>query len=256
MLLTVDIGNTNTVAGVYEGESLVHHWRLRANRHITADELAVRIHGLFTMQHLTFTSVNAAIIASVVPPLTATWSAFCKKYPAVTPMLVNDKLNTGIPVRTANPAEVGADRIVNSVAAYARYRTALIVVDFGTAITFDCVSRKGEYLGGAIAPGLAISLDALGKRTAKLPGIDISQPPDKAIGTDTVTAMRSGILFGYGGLVEGLLQRIKQEFAPDTPKVLATGGMAELIAPYAPSIEELDPMLTLEGLRLLYERNK
>lgn len=256
MLLAVDIGNTNTVAGLYKEKNLVHQWRLRTDRHITADELAARIHGLFAMQQLTLASVNAAIIASVVPPLTATWSAFCKKYPAVTPLLVNDNLNTGIPIRTANPAEVGADRIVNSVAAYERYKKALIVVDFGTAITFDCVSQKGEYLGGAIAPGIAISLDALGKRTAKLPRVDISQPPGNAIGIDTVTAMRSGILFGYGGLVEGLLQRIKQEFAPDTPKVLATGGMAELITPYTPSIEELDPMLTLEGLRLLHERNK
>jgi type III pantothenate kinase len=171
-------------------------------------------------------------------------------------LVVNDKLNTGIKVCIDNPGEVGADRIVNAVAAYFEFKTALVIIDFGTAITWDCVSAKGEYLGGIIAPGLSISMEALGSRTAKLPQVDISTPPTTAIGTNTVAAIKSGILFGYGAMVDGLVQRVKKELEPDIPHTIATGGMARMIAPYAESIDHVDPMLTLKGLRILHERNK
>ncbi|HSH12552.1 MAG TPA: type III pantothenate kinase, partial [Desulfurivibrionaceae bacterium] len=199
---------------------------------------------------------DGMVIASVVPPIQSSWLALSRRYFSIEPLLVDRRIDTGVAIRIDNPAEVGADRIVNSLAGFALFNTALIIVDFGTAITFDCVSGRGEYLGGAIAPGLAISLEALGQRTAKLPRVDISTPPPRAIGTNTVDAIKSGILIGYGGMVEELVKRISAEMHPDDPTVIATGGMAGLIAPYAPSIKEVLPMLTLDGLRLLHERNR
>ncbi|HSH12638.1 MAG TPA: type III pantothenate kinase [Desulfurivibrionaceae bacterium] len=200
--------------------------------------------------------VTGVIIASVVPPIQGAWTTMARKYFGTEPLKVDRHLKSSIHVKTDNPVEVGADRIVNAVAGFERYHTALIIVDFGTAITFDCVSGQGEYLGGAIAPGLGISLEALGSRTAKLPRVDISTPPPHAIGTNTVDAIKSGILLGYGGMVEELVRRICLEMAPEVPTVIATGGMAGLIAPYAPSIKAIMPMLTLEGLLLLHERNR
>lgn len=256
MLLAVDIGNTHMVLGLFRGATLICDWRIQTNRDMTADELAARLLGLFHLQNHHFDDISALIIGSVVPPLDSVWCNLAKKYLHCRPLLVGKTdIDTGIAVITDNPNEVGADRIINSVAAFARYKQAMIIVDFGTAITFDCVSPQGEYIGGAIAPGLGISFDALVNHTAKLPRIDTSSPPKKAIGTNTETALQSGLLYGFGGLVEGLIKRISEQFYPDVPKVIATGGMAGIIAPFAPSIEEVAPMLTLEGLQIIYARN-
>jgi len=255
MLLAIDVGNSHMVAGLYDGVEIVHHWRLNTRREITGDELAGLFHSLFAMESSVFTDINSIIIASVVPPMHSAWLTFCKRYLDTAPMLVNDRLDLGMRIRTDNPAEVGADRVVNGVAAYDKYKQALIVVDFGTATTFDCISADGDYLGGVISPGLAISLEALGQRTSKLPRIDISSPPAQVIGTNTINAIKSGVLYGYGGLVEGLIGRIRKEFTPLVPKVIATGGMAGVVAPYAPSIESVEPLLTLQGLRIIHARN-
>jgi type III pantothenate kinase len=255
MLMAVDVGNTHTVIGLFEGDTLICHWRVRTELTNTADELAATIHGLFALKHLKFTDINNMVLASVVPPIQAAWRNLSMDLFSFEPLKISRHLKTGLRIKIDNPDEVGDDRIVNAVAAFDKYATALIIVDFGTAITFDCVSARGEYLGGIITPGVAISLDALSSRTAKLPRVDITIPPAQAIGTNTVDAIKSGIMFGYGGLVEELVRRIKAEMAPEIPKVIATGGMAPLIAPLAPSIEVVEPMLTLEGLRLLHERN-
>lgn len=255
MLLAIDVGNSHSVIGIYDGREIIQHWRINTNRNATSDELASLFHSLFHMDDISFSQIQAVIIASVVPPMHASWDRFIKRYFDIPCIHVDNNLDFGIKILIDNPAEIGADRIVNTVAAFSKYQSALIVVDFGTATTFDCVSNTGDYIGGVIAPGLAISLEALGQRTAKLPRIDISSPPENVIGKNTITAIKSGILFGYGGLVEGLLANIKREFASTTPKVIATGGMAGLIAPYAKSIESIEPLLTLEGLRIIYERN-
>lgn len=255
MLLTIDVGNTHTTCGLFQEQKLRFHWRISTNAAVTGDELAVVFHGLLALEDLSFDDVFGVIIASVVPQMETAWLAFSRRHLELDPMWVDGRLDTGMRVLTDQPAEVGADRLVNAVAAYQRYQTALIIVDFGTAITFDCVSAGGDYLGGAIAPGIGISLEALGRKAARLPLLDISSSPAAAIGTSTVSAIQSGILFGYGGLVDGLIMRIREEMAPSVPKVIATGGMAGLIAPHSRAIESVEPMLTLEGLRLLYERN-
>jgi len=252
MLLAIDVGNTHTVFGVYKDDKLRCHWRVRTDRQATADELAVQFHSLLLLREISLASIDHAIIASVVPTMQAALIGFIRTYLEITPVVVDQKLTAGMNILIDFPGEVGADRIVNSVAARDLYGTPAIIVDFGTAITFDCISREGHYLGGAIAPGMAIALDALSTRTAKLPRIDISRPPASVIGKSTETAIRSGMLFGYGGLVEGLVAEIGKAMAPDRPHVIATGGMAELIAPYAPSLEIVDPHLTLEGLRILH----
>ena len=255
MLLAIDVGNSQTVCGIFKGNSLYCHWRLKTDREKTADELAARFLSLFNMQNLKFDEVAGVIIASVVPTQQLAWQEFSRRYVNCSPLMVNSQpLDTGIKVATDNPAEVGADRIVNAVAAYTLYRKSSIVVDFGTAITFDCISSEGEYLGGAIIPGMVISLDALANRTAKLPRIDISMPPQKAIGANTVDAIKSGLLWGYGAMVDGLIKKLTAEF-PGDPQIIATGGMSELIATYTESIQIVDPMLTLKGLHILYEKN-
>lgn len=254
MLLAIDIGNSHTVIGIFDNNTIRHHWRIQTNRQHTADEIAVIVHGLFAMAKFAAGSIHGLILASVVPQLNGNWLAFARTLTA-DPILIDHQTTTGIPIRIDNPAEVGADRIVNAAAGYHRYQQALIIVDFGTAITFDCVSAQGEYLGGAIAPGMGIAIEALGSKTAKLPRVDINIPPPPAIGTNTVAAIQSGILYGYGGLVEGLIQRLKAAFTQgQVPRVIATGGMAKLIAPYAPSLEAIEPNLTLEGLRLIHDR--
>jgi len=255
MLLAIDVGNSQTVCGIFSNGNLLCHWRLKTDRDKTADELAARFLSLFTMQNIRFREITGVIIASVVPTQQQAWQDFSPRYAECSPMVVDGQaLETGIKISTDNPGEVGADRIVNAVAAFDLYRQSAIVVDFGTAITFDCISSQGEYLGGAILPGMSISLDALATRTAKLPRIDISSPPKKAIGTNTVDAIKSGLLFGYGAMVDGLIKKLSAEFS-DCPRVIATGGMAELISRYSESIENVDPMLTLKGLYLLYEKN-
>ena len=255
MLLAIDVGNSQTVCGVFNKGTLLCHWRLKTDREKTADELAARSLPLFTMQDIEFKDITGVIIASVVPTQQQAWQEFSNRYTNCPPLSVNGQsLDTGIKITTDNPSEVGADRIVNAVAAFAQFGKSCIVVDFGTAITFDCISAKGEYLGGAIMPGMSIALDALASRTAKLPRIDVSIPPQKAIGANTVDAIKSGLLFGYGAMVDGLIKKLSAEFT-DTPQVIATGGMSELIATYTESIQIVDPMLTLKGLHILHEKN-
>jgi type III pantothenate kinase len=255
MLLAIDVGNTHMVIGVFSGPDLRCHWRIKTDRSSTVDELAAILHGLFAMEGLHFAEVRSLIVSSVVPAMQAAWGEFARRYLQTRPLVVGDNVRTAMAVRIDNPAEIGADRLVNAVAAHAEYGGCLIIIDFGTAITWDCVSARGEYLGGAIAPGLAISMEALGSRTARLPQVDISIPPAAAIGTNTVAAIKAGILFGFGGMVDGLLRRLREELAPEIPRTIATGGMATLIAPYAAGIEKVDPMLTLKGLRLLHAQN-
>jgi type III pantothenate kinase len=255
MLLAIDVGNSHTVCGIFESAQLLYHWRLKTDRRKTSDELAISFHTMLAIKGLAFQDISAVVIASVVPTQQKAWVNFTAKtgWPV---LQVNSKtMHTGMKILTDNPQEVGADRIVNAVAAYNRFHASLIVVDFGTAITFDCVSADGDYIGGVIAPGIAISLDALSARTAKLPRVDISTPPPTIIGTNTVNAIKSGILYGYGGMVTGIIEQLQKPYAPDEPKVIATGGMAELIIPYTDAIELSEPNLTLEGLRILYEKN-
>jgi len=253
MLLAIDIGNSHTVIGVFDTSQLCHHWRIQTDRGHTADEIALTVHSLLAMANCPSSAIDGVALASVVPQLLRSWLTFTRTLVAE-PLVVDAKTPTGIRLRIDTPAEVGADRIVNAVAGFDRYRQALIIVDFGTAITFDCVSEQGDYLGGAIAPGMGIAIEALGSKTAKLPRVDLNILSPPVVGTNTVAAIQSGILYGYGGLVEGLVQRLKGQFTPLTPVVLATGGMAELIAPYAPSLSHIEPHLTLEGLRLIHAR--
>ncbi len=263
MLFTVDIGNSHTVSGLFSGERLMAHWRLKSDRDRTADELAIRYHSLFQMAGLDQAGVSGLIISSVVPTLESAWLAFADKYFAgrlkCPPLAVNHRTDTGITVATKNPAEVGADRIVNAVAAWSRYHEPLIVIDFGTAITFDCIDGRGRYLGGTIHPGIGISLDALAGRTAKLPLIDIGSEPVEKIGRTTVSAIHSGMVHGFGGLVDRMVNVLSAELVPGSPenrvRTIATGGMAHLIRPYTTAIDEIIPFLTLEGLRLIHERN-
>ncbi len=255
MLLAIDVGNTNTVIGLFKDREIIAHWRIQTNPAQMADELAASLNGLFSIDGLNFSDITGVIIASVVPQSQSAWQDMSVKHFSIKPMRVSQLPDPGITILMDTPSEVGADRIVNSLAGFERFGTPLIIVDLGTAITFDCVSGKGDYLGGVITPGLSISMEALGKRTAKLPRVDISSPPTSTIGKNTVDAIKSGILYGYGGMIEELVRKIKEEMQPEVPKVIATGGMAGLIAPFAPSIETVLPMLTIDGLRLLYERN-
>ena len=257
MLLVVDVGNSNTVAGVWDGERLLEHWRLETLPRRTADEYRVVLRDLFALSDLPPAEVSAAILSSVVPPLTPVFIEVCERTFGVTPMQVGPGIKTGMPVRTDNPKEVGADRIVNSIAAFERLGGPLVVVDFGTATTFDAVDESGCYRGGAIAPGVGVALDALITRTAKLPRVEVARPPE-AIGKNTVASIQSGVFYGYVGLVEGLVARIRAELDPDDPgsvQVMATGGLANLIAAESEAITTVDPLLTLAGLRILYERN-
>ena len=260
MLLTLDVGNTNTVLGLYRlaSDELITHWRISTLRTQTADEYGVLFLNLFAMRKVEATEVSAIIISSVVPPLESTLRQVCELYFNVKPMFVEPGIKTGMPIQVDNPTEVGADRLVNSVAAFGRYGGPCIVVDFGTATTFDVISAKGEYLGGAIAPGLAISAEALFARAARLSRVDVRKPA-KVVGTNTVAAVQSGLYYGYIGLVDGILERILNETrGPDSaaPKIIATGGLAHLIIDDSRFIQTVDDMLTLDGLRLIYERNR
>jgi type III pantothenate kinase len=258
MLLAIDIGNTNIVVGVFNGKTLVWSWRLHTVREQTSDELGILVDGLFAHSGVLRSSVQAIVLASVVPPLTGTTAAMVQQYFNLKPLIVDPATNTGMPILYENPAEVGADRIVNAIAAFDRFGDdsgrPLIVCDFGTATTLDAVSAKGEYLGGAICPGVTISADALFQRAARLPRIDVRKPAT-VIGRTTVGALESGLFFGYVGMVEGLVRRMSDELGGNAI-CIATGGLATVIAPETGLIEHVDVDLTLQGLRLVWERNQ
>ena len=254
MLLAIDIGNTNVVLGVFDQEKLVENWRVGTNTQITPDEYAMIFKDLFGFVGLEFKQITGVIISTVVPPLLPVMIEMSNKYFRLEPMVVTHEIKTGITMRYDNPKEVGADRIVNAAAAYKLYGGPIIIVDFGTATTFCAVTKSGEYLGGAITPGVKISAEALFQRASKLPRVELTKPP-KVIGADTISAMQSGIIYGYAGLVDGIVERMKKELSMEA-KVVATGGLAELVSPETKTIQEIKPHLTLEGLRLLYEINR
>jgi type III pantothenate kinase len=258
MLLAIDVGNTNIVLGVFDGSTLVHSWRVATMRERTADELGLVIDGLFAYSDVEKASVDAVILGSVVPPITSTMQWMAERYFGLTPLTVEPGIETGMPILYDNPTEVGADRIVNAIAAFEKFgrgsRRPLIVLDFGTATTFDAVTARGEYLGGAICPGVQISADALFQRAARLPRIDVRKPA-RIVGRTTVGAMESGLFFGYVSMVEGLVRRMSDELGGHAVCV-ATGGLAEVIAPETPLIQHVDPDLTLQGLRIVWERNR
>jgi type III pantothenate kinase len=254
MLLVIDVGNTNTVLGLYDGDELVHDWRLRTVVDHTVDEYGMLIYNLYKSSKVSVKAIKAIIISCVVPPmLHYILEPLCKKYFHLKPMVVGPGIKTGMPILYDNPREVGADRIVNAVAAFEKCQSDVIVVDFGTATTFDYVSAKGEYMGGCICPGIMISSEALFHKAARLPRVEISRPKT-IIGKDTVSSMQAGILFGYASLVDGIVDRIRAEVKSE-PEVMATGGLAKIIAGETKSIKVVDEMLTLEGLRIIYNRN-
>jgi type III pantothenate kinase len=253
-MLAIDIGNTNTVLGVYRGKELVAYWRIATALHRMADENAVLLTSFLTHAGLSYSEIKDGILSCVVPPLLPVFQEMCRRYMNFTPLVVEPGIKTGMKILYDNPQEVGADRIVNAVAAKALYGTPLIIIDFGTATTFDAVSREGDYLGGAIAPGIVVASEALVARAAKLPHIELVVPP-RAIGKNTVASMQSGIMYGYVSLVEGMVARLQEELGGDA-HVVATGGLARVIAGQTPVVEAVNRNLTLEGLRLLYELNR
>ncbi len=266
MLLVIDVGNTNTVLGAFEAPAgftveakpsagrLIAHWRVATVKTRTVDEYGVLFRNLFAMAELRVEDVRGIIVSSVVPPLDSTLREVCEKYFAAKPLFIEPGVKTGMPVQYDNPAEVGADRVVNSVAAFQKYGGPCVVVDFGTATTFDCVTAKGEYIGGLIAPGIGVSAEALFEHTARLPRVDIRMPA-RVIGSNTVGSLQSGLYYGYLGLVDGILERLIAELGKDT-KVVATGGLASLMGGGSRFISTVDDLLTLDGLRIIWESNQ
>jgi type III pantothenate kinase len=254
MLLAIDIGNTNITFGVYQGETLGPRWRIRTIHDKMPDEYGILLVQLFRHRCCTPDQVTGAVIASVVPPLTPVFQQVCRDYLGQTALLLDAGVRTGVRIRYENPRAVGADRVADAAAVRALYSVPACVVDFGTATTFDAVSAEGDYLGGAIAPGIGIAAQALFERTAKLPRVELTRPPG-AIGRNTSHSIQSGLLFGYVGLVEGMVARFRAELGPNT-RVIATGGLAEIIARETDVIDVVDPWLTLHGLRIIYELNQ
>jgi type III pantothenate kinase len=253
VLLVVDVGNTQTHLGTFRGEELVHDWRFATVRDSTADELGAALRNLLALRDLTFADLDASILSSTVPQLRPEWTAMAERYLGHEMPVVGPGVRTGMPIRMDNPREVGADRLVNAVAAYERVGGPCVIVDFGTAITYDCVGAAGEYIGGIIAPGVEISMEALTSRAAAIPKIDLT-PPRALIGKSTVEAIRSGVIYGFASQVDGMVGRLREELG-DATEAIATGGLAHSIVPYCESIDCVDEMLTLTGLRLIYERN-
>jgi type III pantothenate kinase len=254
VLLAIDVGNTNTVLGVFDGPALRHHWRIETSQARTGDEYGILVRQLFAHSGLDAARVDAVAISSVVPPLADTLRQMATRYFAVEPLFVGPGVKTGMPILYDDPREVGADRVVNAVAAWERWKTGMVVVDFGTATTFDAVSQRGEYLGGAICPGVTISMEALFRSASKLPRVEFVRPP-QVVGKNTVASIQSGLVYGYVGLVDGICQRMGAELGFQ-PKVVATGGLAPLVAGLSHLISEVDEHLTLTGLRLIHERNR
>ena len=254
MLLVIDVGNTNMVLGVYKDTELLDHWRIATDRQRTTDEYGVLIRELFYLNDLRADDINAIIISSVVPPVVPTLERMCQRYFGLSPLLIGPGVKTGMDIRYDNPREVGADRIVNAVAAYEKYGGPVIIVDFGTATTFCAVDAKGVYLGGSICPGIGIATEALVQRTAKLPRIELKRT-DSVICRNTIESMQAGVFYGFVGQVEGIVSRMRRELDMSA-RVVATGGLAVVIAPATKAIDVVEPMLTLEGLRIIYERNR
>jgi type III pantothenate kinase len=253
VILVVDVGNTNIVLGLYEGEALQRHWRISTNRSATADEYGILLTSLCQHANIRMEQIENVVLSCVVPPLMNVLERLCIEYIGKEPMVVGPGIKTGLNIRYENPKDVGADRIVNAVAGIEKYGAPLILVDFGTATTFDYIDETGAYLGGAIVPGIGIAAEALYQRAAKLPRIELARPR-VVVGRNTVSAMQAGIIFGYAGQVDGIVRRIIKEY-PGNPRVIATGGLAELIAAESETIELVDPLLTLDGLRFVYEKN-
>ncbi len=259
MLLVLDVGNTNTVIGIYDGDKLLENWRVGTAMWRTTDEFGIMFKELLVFSKVRRRQINGMIISCVVPPLLPSLEGLGQKYFNLNPLIVEPGIKTGMPINMDNPREVGADRIVNAVAAYERHRTSLIIIDFGTATTFDFVSHQGAYEGGAISPGLSISTEALFKEASKLPRVELAKP-QAVIGKNTIEAMQSGILYGYAGLVDAVVERMKDEIKTDypdepEPKVVATGGLASLVGAESKTIEEVDENLTLQGLKIIFRRN-
>jgi len=252
MLLAIDVGNTQTHLGAFDGERLVEHWRFQTRSGATGDELAERIAGLFGLCEMGLGDLRSVCVSSVVPPLGAQYERMTARYLDVDFLAIEPGVKTGMPIRIDNPLEVGADRLVNSIAAFERFKRASIVVDFGTGINIDAVSEAGEYLGGAIGPGLEISLTALVERAARIGRIDLEEP-ETAIGRSSRAAIQSGFVFGFAGMIDGVVRRIEDELGDAS--VIATGGLARTIVPFSETIDEVDEMLTLKGLRLIHARN-
>ncbi|MEE9418326.1 MAG: type III pantothenate kinase [Desulfatiglandaceae bacterium] len=255
MLFCIDIGNTNIVLGVTKDDKILQHWRIRTEKETTPDELGVLVTNLFHSAGLELAVVKEAIVSCVVPPLLNAVEEFCERYFDINPMIVGPGLKTGMPIKYDNPKEVGADRIVNAVAAYEKYGTALVVVDFGTATTFDHISGEGTYMGGAIAPGVAISCEALFQHASKLPRVEIFLRPSSVIARDTISSMNAGIIYGYAGLVDGIVTRMKKESSEELT-VVATGGLAPLICEVSETIDHIEEFLTLQGLMLIHKKNQ